>query len=43
MYVERDLVGIITGVLGEPTSTSKNPPSISGNENVVGCLISISC
>jgi hypothetical protein len=34
MYLERDLVGIILGMLGELASTSKNPPSIGYDENV---------
>jgi len=36
MYLEQDLVGIIIGMLGDPISTSKSPPSTGFDENVVG-------
>jgi hypothetical protein len=36
MYLEQDLVGIIIGMLGDPISTSKSPPSTGCDENVVG-------
>jgi hypothetical protein len=42
MYLDQALVGTTIGMLGESTSTSKNPPSTGTNEKFVGCSTLVS-